>query len=122
MSFFRESFQFFGQDFDDWCVCFIYDDCNTNRRIASDLRKPMVGCYSRKLILEITSMIKETSDLSATLESNHETMRAAKSKLKNKSMLRNMVERVHFVPNETCGIGKCNIVSCFDAIIPSSLH
>lgn len=118
LSFFRDNFQFFGQDFNDWCVCLISDNCKTNMKIASDCGKPMIGCYSHKLNLEVNRMINSTSDLDETLESIHDTMSAAKSRLKNKTMLRNLVARAPVLPNETRWSGKCDMVTRFVEIRP----
>ena len=118
LSFFRDNFEFFGQTFDNWCICLISDNCNTNKKIASDCGKPMVGCYSHKLNLEVTRMISSTPDLKDTLASVHETMSAAKSKLKNKAMLRNLVQLAPVVPNATRWSGNCDMVSRYVEIRP----
>ena len=118
LSFFRDNFEFFGQDFDKWCLCPISDNCNTNKSIASKSGRPMVGCYSHKLNLEVNRMIKSTNELQDTINSVQETMAAAKSKLKNKAMLRNLVELSPVVPNETRWSGKCDMVNRYVAIRP----
>lgn len=113
LSFFRDNFQFFGQRFDEWCVCVITDNCSTNRKIATDCGKPMIGCYSHKLNLEVNLMIKNMRDLDKTITCIHETMRAAKAKLKNTTMLRNLTDLSALLPNATRWSGKCHMVNRF---------
>lgn len=51
IAFLQTKLEFLDQDFDDWCVCLIEDNCNLNQRIAKDWGKPLIGCYSHKLNL-----------------------------------------------------------------------
>lgn len=113
LEFFRQNFTFFGQDLDKWCVCVFCENYNRNRKIATDCEKPMVGCYSHKLNLEVNKMIDDVVDLNRVVKSIHKTMKAAKWRLKNPAMLRNITTLRPLLTNATRWSGKCNMVNRF---------
>lgn len=113
LQFFRDNFKFFGLTFEDWCVCLISDNCSTNQKIATDCKKPMVGCYNHKLNLEVNEMISSAPDLTRVVQKVHRTIKAAKSRLRNSSMLRNMTHLRPLLPNATRWSGKCAMVNRF---------
>ena len=51
--FFEEKFDFFGFSFYYWCFSLIGDNASSNKKAATLIGKPHVGCASHKLELEI---------------------------------------------------------------------
>lgn len=73
--------------------------CMTNCKVAPVCGKPMMGSYSHKLNLEVYLMIHNMKDMNKTISSIHTMIKAAKSKVKNKTMLRNMIHLATVLPN-----------------------
>ncbi len=99
--FFRETFHVFGLEFQSWCKCLIGDNASVNLRIAQLCKRPHVGCASHKLNLEVQKMVKDTPQLSKTIESIHHIMRTVKSKLRYSAALRNRTELRPVLQNST---------------------
>ncbi len=59
--FFKEVFHFYGLDFETWTLCLIADNKTTNHRISKLIGKPIVGCNSHKLNLEVNHMCEQES-------------------------------------------------------------
>lgn len=105
IKFMEDNLSYFGCKFEEWVVCLISDNCSTNRKISSDTSKPLVGCMSHKLNLQVNSMFKSSAELQKQFATVHETMCAAKA-LKNASILRNLTDLRPVTPNETRWTGK----------------
>eukprot|EP00171_Calliarthron_tuberculosum_P003774 IDg3774t1 len=97
----KEIFAFYDQDVYNWVLCSIADNAPVNKRLASLLGVPHVGCMSHKLNLEVKKMVKNDKDLATTVESIHETMSNCRRRLTNRAMLRNLTELSPLIPNET---------------------
>lgn len=74
IKFFCESFLFFRQTFEKWCICLVADNTNTNSRSDKLLPKPHLGRNSNKLALEVNFMLKNQLDMKRVIESVHGTM------------------------------------------------
>eukprot|EP00171_Calliarthron_tuberculosum_P023317 IDg23317t1 len=101
LKFFGDILEFYGQKFNQWCVALISDNTSTNKRVSALSGIPMVGCCSHKLNLEVKEMIRHHADLSRTIDAVHDTMKAAKSKLKNAAVLRNLTDLRPIMNNVT---------------------
>ncbi len=77
---FEEEFSFYEQQCKNWCLCLISDDTNTNMKVARLSGKPIVGCSSHKLNVDMNAMTEGHGDLSRTVDRVHNTMKAANSK------------------------------------------
>ena len=102
VAFFNDIFQFFGQSFDQWCVCLIGDNCSTHVKVSELCGRPLVGCASHKLNLEVNGMINRCPQLNETLKNIHNVMMSAR-KLKNSAILRNLTDLAPVVHNQTRG-------------------
>ena len=63
LSFFREQFSYFAQDFDDWTACLVGDNCSTDKKISMLCKKPLVGCMIHKLNWDVNKMMNESTDM-----------------------------------------------------------
>ena len=84
----RDIFKFYGHDFDKWCVALIGENCSTNFKVASLLKKPHIGFPNHKLSLEVNLMVENQVALKQAIATIHKTMIDAR-KLKNAALLRN---------------------------------
>jgi len=116
LKYFRDIFEFYDADFDDWALCLIGDNCSTNLRIASLSSKPHIGCASHKLNLEVTLMVRNDIQLRNTITGVHETMKAAKTKLKSAAILRNITTLKPILYNKTRWSGKYEMIARFTKI------
>ena len=106
---FRENFAFYKATFDSWCKYLISENAAVNGRIACISRKPMIGCISHKLNLDVNAMTKSDQSLSPVIEYVHEAMKSARSS-KNAAMPRNLTDLRPFLPNDTRWSGKQEIL------------
>jgi DNA-binding transcriptional MerR regulator len=106
VQFFSDMLALYKLTIDSWVVYSIADNCSTNKKIARLMRKPHVGCMNHKLGLEVNRMVETHNDLNTVIECTHETMRAAKQKLKNAALLRNITDLKPVMHNKTWWSGK----------------
>lgn len=66
---------FYNLNIYDWVVFLIADNCATNQ-------KPLIGCSSRKLNLQVQVMLKEDIVMKTMLREINEAMTACKNGLK----------------------------------------
>ena len=116
LEFMRDNLSFFKCDFDEWIICLISHNCSTNRKIAKDCGKPLVGCLNHKLNLQVNQMIRNMPELKKQIDSVHNTMAAARNGLKNAAVLRNLTELHPIVPNDTRWSGKSLMLSRYVTI------
>lgn len=109
----KEIFAFYDQDVYNWVLCSIADNAPVNKRLASLLGVPHVGCMSHKLNLEVKKMVKNDKDLATTVESIHETMSNCRRRLTNRAMIRNLTELSPLIPNETRWSGMYQMLKRF---------
>jgi hypothetical protein len=105
MNFFEETLQYYGLTL-DWVKAIIADNTATNLRAARLRNKPHVGCNNHKLNLDIELMVSGDNQLSQAIDCIHETMKAAKQKLKNSALLRNLTVLKPKMHNKTRWSGK----------------
>lgn len=110
LKYFTDVLEIFGQSFSEWCSCVIADNCSTNHRIANLAGIPLIGCNSHKLNLEVNHMLSCHADLRTIIDSVHETMKSAKSKLKNAAVLRNITDLRPIINNATRWSGKSDML------------
>lgn len=113
LQFMRDNVSYFGCDFDDWAVCVISDNCSTNRKIATDSSKPLVGCLNNKLNLQVNKMVADTSQLGKQIEYVHKTISAAISSVKNAAVLRILTELRAIIHNAARWSGKSHMLTRF---------
>lgn len=106
IEYFREAFKFHNLDFDKWCVCLLGDNASVNLRMSRLINKPFVGCSNHKLNLDVNDMVRNSRDLSATIDNVHNIMKHVKSRLKNSAKLRNLTNLRPVIHNETRWSGK----------------
>ena len=112
IQFMKDNMVFFGCTFEEWVVFLIKDNCSTNRKISVDTSKPLVGCLSHKLNLQVNKMIRCMPDLNRQIETVHKSMSAAKA-LKHSAMLRNLTDLSPVLPNATMWSGKSEMLTRF---------
>lgn len=100
-------------NFREWALCFVNDNATTNKRISLLKSIPHVGCCSHKLNLEVCETFRVHDDLRDTLESVHNTTKAAKTRLKNAFILRNVTDSQAIIPNDKRWSGKSNMLQRF---------
>ena len=71
----------YGIDLDPWCLCIIADNAKVNFKIARILQRPMVGCPSHKLNLEIKHMVRNTSPLNTVVTAVQNVIKYVKTRL-----------------------------------------
>lgn len=62
IKYFKTQLSYFNLNFDDWCLLFIGDSCNTNKNIANDCNKPNIGCTNHNLNIEVNTMLDIDTD------------------------------------------------------------
>ena len=97
----EETFKYYEQDVRRWAVCSIADNCPVNKRIASLLNIPHVGCMSHKVNSEVKFMVKMDKTLENIIDSVHATMLNCKRRLTHRAMLKNLTDLAPLTPNET---------------------
>ena len=105
-SFFDPTFETYEICADDWCVAFISENTKTNFRISRLADKPHIVCNNHKLNLEVNNMIEHHVELSKTIETVHQTMRAARTRLRNAAVLKNLTDLRPVMHNDTRWRGK----------------
>ena len=116
LSFFDSTFETYEICPDDWCVAFISDNTKTNFRISRLADKPHIGCNNHKLILKVNNMIERHVELSKTIETVHETMREARSRLRNAAVLKNLSDLGSVMHKDTRWSGKRFMLEHFNQI------
>jgi hypothetical protein len=116
VQFFKDMLSLYKLSINSWVVCSIADNCSNNKKIAQIMGEPHVGCMNHKLGLEVNRMVEKHSDLTNVIANTHETMRAAKQKLKNTALLRNMTDLKPVMHNKTRWSGKYSMLKRFSQI------
>jgi len=126
LKYFRDIFEYYGSDFDEWTVCLIGDNVSTNRKISIICDKPHIGCVSHKLNLEVALMVQNDRSLQNTIEGVHRVMKEAKTKLKSAAVLRNLTKLRPILYNKTRWSGKHDMLARFlkirSELIEASQH
>ena len=94
-------FSIFNLNPSDWTLCQVGDNVSVNKRIATLLNIPHVGCLNHKLNLDVKEMLRCDQRMSNTLESVQRTMSQCRKRLKNRATLRNLTDLSPTIPNET---------------------
>ncbi len=115
LSFMGDIFPFYGQDFDDWCLCMVADNSATNKRIPRLVDKTNVGSASHKLNLEVNRMVSSHCDLNSTIESVQKAMLSARQ-LNNAALLRNLTVYRPVTHNAARWYGKVQMLRRFSKI------
>ena len=84
VAFFRETFDAFDINFDDWCVFILAGNGRVNNRIATLVSKPQVSCMSHRLNFEINIIVLNSPQVNKTIQQIHEVMRYVKTHTKNR--------------------------------------
>ena len=113
---FREIFDIYNVSLQSWLVCQVADNCAVNKKIAQILKVPHVGCCSHKLHLEATRMVDNNFTLLSVLNVIEKVMTECKSKLKNRSLLRNLSTLSLVLPKETRWSGLYRMLSRFNEL------
>lgn len=79
LHYFREVFPYFEQEFDSWSVCLVAENASVNKKIARICEKPMIGCMSHRLNLDINDMVETDDDLAHVLEKVNGKMKETRS-------------------------------------------
>lgn len=80
------------QEFSDWFLALLSDNCPTYHRIDSILGLPIEGCNSHKLNLEVNRFFKKQNDIKQALLLVNVKMKYANMNLKNRTFLRNITD------------------------------
>lgn len=96
----EEIFGYFNQDVHDWAVCSIADKCAMNKRMARQLRVAHVSCMSNKQNLEVKNMVLDMPELDDTIPTVQETMLNCKRSVRNRAMLRNLMQLARIFHNK----------------------
>ena len=113
VKFFRETFDVYGIDLDSWCLCIIADNAKVKFKIARILQKPIVGCASHKLNLEINYMVRNTSPLNIVILAVHDVIKYVKTRLRSAATVRNLTDLRPVMHNETRWTGKHHMLKRF---------
>lgn len=97
-------------------VFLISDNCSTNNKMARDSLKPLIGCLSHKLHLQVNKMVSENAQLGAQLALVHETMVSSSNSIKNSVVLRNLTYLHPIKQNEMRWSGKYVMLERFSRI------
>eukprot|EP00171_Calliarthron_tuberculosum_P001364 IDg1364t1 len=71
LKFFKDTFDVFQLSFSKWCLALISDNTSTNIKISRKANKPMIGCSSHRLNLEVNAMVKNSVELSRVIDKVH---------------------------------------------------
>lgn len=100
VTFFEGIFMFYRENFHDWSICIMGDNCNTNLRTAEICGRPLIGCANHKRNLEINAIISRRAQLGSNLNSVHNIVTSAR-KLTNSAILRNLAYLSSILNNQT---------------------
>jgi hypothetical protein len=59
--------------------CFIGDNCEVNKKLASNMGKPLVGCYSHRFNLGVKKCMREWPGLEDAVNSIKNVMKKARN-------------------------------------------
>jgi uncharacterized protein YdcH (DUF465 family) len=77
----------YNKTIDENVKCFVGDNCEVNKKMASDMGKPLVGCYSHRFNLGVNRWVKEQPGLEDAINTIKNVMKKARN-LKNAAKLR----------------------------------
>jgi len=114
VQFFKDTFSFYAiENIYSWLVASIADNAKVNLKVARLLKVAHIGCKSHLLNLDVEAWVDSDVSLSSTLDSVHSTMKAAKAKLKNAAILRNLTHLKPVLYNKTRWSGKSAVLERF---------
>jgi hypothetical protein len=80
--------------------CFVGDNCQVNKSLATGLGKPLVGCYSHRFNLAVNRWVKERPGLEDSINCIKKVMKKGRN-LKNAAKLRQLTALKAITDNDT---------------------